>query len=101
MLVPAGIVVHDPVVLADTLMMPRRTSPGALDELGAPTEAADLTGPTPGLAVELRCKRSDRRAGPDDGAPRGSAVHLTALVVSPTRPGAVVKASAAAGYPTG
>ena len=55
-LVPAGIVVHDPVVLADTLMLPRRTIAGVvLDDLGAARQtAADLTGPTPGLAVEIR-----------------------------------------------
>ena len=103
MLVPAGIVVHDPVVLADTLMLPRRTVVGvALDDLGAATRtAADLTGPTPGLAVEIRLgEPATAVLAPTQAHRDGRTVHLTALVVSPTRPGAVVKEAGAAGYPT-
>lgn len=103
-LVPAGIVVHDPVVLADTLMMPRRTITGVLlDELGVASQtAADLTGPTPGLAVEIRlAELTTAVLAPTTAHGEGRTIHLTALVVSPTRPGAVVKATAAAGYPTG
>ncbi len=72
-LVPAGIVVHDPVVLADTLMLPRRiVATVALDDRHTPTHAADLTGPTPGLGRGADAARGgDRRAGSDAGAPRG------------------------------
>ncbi|MGH9272117.1 MAG: hypothetical protein ACRDZ2_12680, partial [Ilumatobacteraceae bacterium] len=55
-LVPAGLVVHDPVVLDETLMVPRRRIVAvAASELGPGTAATaiDLTGPTPGLAVEV------------------------------------------------
>ena len=101
-LVPAGIVVHDPVVLADTLMLPKRSIVGvALDDLGAATQtAADLTGPTPGLAVEIRLgEPATAVLAPTQAHRDGRTIHLTALVVSPTRPGAVVKDAAAAGYP--
>ncbi len=101
-LVPAGIVVHDPVVLADTLMLPRRSIVAvALDDLGAATQtAADLTGPTPGLAVEIRLGEAVTAVlAPTPAHRDGRTIHLTALVVSPTRPGAVVKAAAKAGYP--
>ena len=103
-LVPAGLVVHDPVVLADTLMMPRRTIAGVgLDDLGAASQtAADLTGPTPGLAVEIRLAQPvDVLLAPTSTHGDVTKIHATALVVSPTRPGAVVRAMAGAGYPTG
>lgn len=103
-LVPAGLVVHDPVVLADTLMMPRRTITGVgLDELGTATQtAADLTGPTPGLAVEIRfAQLATAVLAPSSAHGEGRTIHVAAIVVSPTRPGAVVRAVAAAGYPAG
>jgi hypothetical protein len=102
--VPAGLVVHDPVVLADTLMLPRRTVARiSLDDVGGATfTGADLTGPTPGLAVEIRLAESTTAVLAPSAARRsGGTIHLTALVVSPTRPGAVVKEAAKAGYPTG
>lgn len=92
-LVPAGVVVHDPVVLNDTLMMPARTVTSiALDDRGVARQtAADLTGPTPGLAVEITLTEPTTAvlaASPRN--PTGTAIHLSALVVSPTRPGAVI-----------
>ena len=95
-LVPAGVVVHDPVVLNDTLMMPSRTIVSVtLDELGIASQtAADLTGPTPGLGVEITLAESTSvvfAATPSN--PTGRVIHLTALVVSPTRPGSVIRAA--------
>ncbi|MFZ9630307.1 MAG: hypothetical protein ACO3C1_13275, partial [Ilumatobacteraceae bacterium] len=51
-LVPAGLVVHDPVVLGETLMVLR---PNVVGARLAPSDtgAADLTGPAPGFAVEV------------------------------------------------
>lgn len=100
-LVPAGVVVHDPVVLNDTLMMLSRTIVSvSLDEPGIASQtAADLTGPTPGLGVEITLAESTLAvfaATPSD--PTGRAIHLTALVVSPTRPGSVIRAARARGY---
>jgi hypothetical protein len=102
-LVPAGIVVHDPVVLADTLMLPRRiVATVALDDRHTPTQAADLTGPTPGLAVELTLQAAATALlAPTPLRREGTPVRAFAFVVSPTRPGAAVTAIRDAGYGTG
>jgi hypothetical protein len=102
-LVPAGIVVHDPVVLTETLMLPRRIIAGvALDDRGdAARTAADLTGPTPGLVVEIELTEPTTAVlAPTTGHRDGMTIHATALVVSPTRPGSAVKSASAAGYAT-
>jgi hypothetical protein len=100
-LVPAGIVVHDPVVLTETLMLPRRMIAGvALDVLDDAAEtAADLTGPTPGLGVEIELTEPTTAVlAPTARHRDGRTIHATALVVSPTRPGSAVKAATASGY---
>ncbi len=92
--VPAGVVVHDPVVLDETLMVPRRRIVAvAPNELGPGTAAgaADLTGPTPGLAVEIvldEPARATLARRPGEG--RGRPITASALLVSPTRPGAAI-----------
>jgi hypothetical protein len=102
-LVPAGIVVHDPVVLTETLMLPRRTVTRVLleDLANATQSATDLTGPAPGLAVEIELAEPTTAVlAPTTGHRDGMTIRGAALVVSPTRPGSVVKAAAAAGYST-
>jgi hypothetical protein len=101
--VPAGLVVHDAVVLGDTLMLPRAQIRSiGLAALGdGVTDAADLTGPTPGLAVEIRLGETTtavlaRRPGETQGRP----VRLQALLVSPSRPGAMLAEARFRGYPT-
>jgi hypothetical protein len=101
--VPAGLVVHDPVVLGDTLMIPRpQVRSIALAELGADApEVADLTGPTPGLAVEIRLYEPTTAVlAPRPGDTHGRAIRLDALLVSPSRPGAVLAEARFRGYPT-
>ena len=92
--VPAGLVVHDPVVLADALMLPRRTVAAVeANELGHGTAATavDLTGPTPGLAVEIRLRQPVTAVlARRPTEPRGTPVQCAAVLVSPTRPGAVL-----------
>jgi hypothetical protein len=100
-IVPAGVVVHDPVVLNDTLMIPSRTvASAALDEQGAASQtAADLTGPTPGLRVEIVLTEPTTAVfAATPASPTGRAIHLRALVISPTRPGSVIRALRARGY---
>ncbi len=98
-LVPAGVVLHDPVVLADTF--PLRT--GQLDHLTlapADTQAADLTGPASGYAVEVATTESVTTVfafTPAD--PNGRAIHLTAFLIAPSRPGAVLRAAQRRGLP--
>lgn len=92
--VPAGLVVHDPVVLDETLMLPRRRIVAvAPNELGPGTAAgaADLTGPTPGLAVEIvLADPANATLARRPGEGRGRPIAASALLVSPTRPGAVI-----------
>ncbi len=92
--VPAGLVVHDPVVLDETLMLPRRRIVAVTpNDLGAGTAAgaADLTGPTPGLAVEIVLDEpATATLARRPGEGRGRPITASTLLVSPTRPGAVI-----------
>src|SRR4051794_4822972 len=92
-LVPAGLVVHDPVVLGETLMVPRSDIDG-IDLALADTAAADFTGPAAGHAVEISMtSMTDALLAPTKKAPRGTALHVRSFIVAPTRPGAVLRAS--------
>ncbi len=92
--VPAGVVVHDPVGLTDNLLLPRALLARiALAPVG--TGAADLTLGAPGLALEITSHElvtvvlaADRRH------PQGRALHAQAVLVAPSRPGAVLAACA-------
>ncbi|MET0144132.1 MAG: hypothetical protein ABW328_05015 [Ilumatobacteraceae bacterium] len=94
--VPAGLVVHDPVVLAETVMLPRRQ----IEAIGVVAAhdrvtALDLTGPTPGVAVEIELVEAATAVlAPRAATPKGTAIHTTALLVAPTRPGAVLREAA-------
>ena len=92
--VPAGLVVHDPVVLGETLMLSRRQLAGLGLTTISPSaahSAADLTGPTAGTGLEVTLTESVTALfAPRPGMPQGKAIHLTAFVVAPSRPGAVL-----------
>ncbi len=98
-LVPAGLVVHDPVVLADTLML--RTDQIALIRLApADTAAADLTGPASGYALEIRVTETVSAVFAfTPREPDGRAIHMTAFLVSPSRPGEALREAAARRLP--
>lgn len=100
-LVPAGVVVHDHVVLADTVMIAARNMRG-MSLAFADTEAADLTGPAPGHAVELSFGDAETVvfAGTRTN-PAGRAIHATAVLVAPTRPGRLIAAAGARGLTVG
>jgi hypothetical protein len=100
-LVPAGMVLHDPVVLADTLML-KRSQVAGVRLAPADTVAADLTGPATGHAIEVSVRESVTAifAGTRD-RPEGRAIHLTAFLASPTRPGAALRAVDARRLPVG
>lgn len=97
--VPAGLVVHDQLVLAETLLVQRST----LTRVGLAltgTEAADLTGPSGGHAVEIAVRDAvkitfapTRR----DGSTR--AIHARSFLVAPTRPGRVLADAAGRNLP--
>jgi len=85
--VPAGIVVHDPLVLNETLMMRHRDLTGVV-LASADTGAADLTGPAGGTAIEITVRESTTVLIADGrNNPRGRAIHARAVLVAPTRPG--------------
>ena len=100
-LVPAGIVLHDPVVLADTLSL-RTNQVRRMRLAPEATEAADLTGPASGYAVEIETIGTVTALfafTPKE--PNGRAIHLTAFLVSPSRPGQALAAAAARRLPVG
>ena len=91
-LVPAGVVVHDPLVLMETAMWRSHVVSGAALAPAA-TEAADLTGPATGPALEISLHSSETvvlAAGRK--TPEGRAIHLTAALIAPSRPGAALEA---------
>ena len=92
-LVPAGFVVHDHVVLAETVMF--RTAVITRVRLAlADTQAADFTGPAGGHAVEVTLSETNTvvLAGTRD-KPNGVALHVLAFLVAPTRPGRLLGAA--------
>jgi hypothetical protein len=95
--VPAGLVVHDPVVLGETLMVPAANVTGVrLVKVGPdrPMVAADLTGPTAAVGVEVTlAEAATALFPPRPGLPKGRAVHVLAFIVAPSRPGAVLAAA--------
>lgn len=93
--VPAGLVVRDPLLLADTFMVPS-SAVAHVTLAEADTEAADVTGNALGYAVEIGLRDFDKIVlAPDRQNPGGRALHVRALLVSPTRPGRAIAAWAA------
>jgi len=89
--VPAGLVVHDALALADPVLLRRQTiATVTLAEAG--TEAYDLTSRALGLALEVRLTEPSLL---QLGGRAGGAVHALSLLVAPTRPGAVLREAAA------
>jgi hypothetical protein len=100
-LVPAGVVVHDHIALAETLML-RRSLIAAVGLALADTDAADLTGGTPGHALEFRTGEPiTALLGAAAGDRAGTAIHLTGFLVAPTRPGQVLAAATRRRLPVG
>ena len=99
LLVPAGLVVHDPVVLADTLMV-RTDQILGIGLARADTEAADLTGPASGYAVQVDTGETVSTVfafTPQD--PNGKAIHMTGFLIAPSRPGAALRRANERGLP--
>jgi hypothetical protein len=86
-IVPAGVVVHDHLVLGETLMVKRHNLASAGLALEG-TEAADLTGPAAGNAVEVVVREMVLAVFPSTAEhPTGRAIHVQSFLVSPSRPG--------------
>ena len=98
-LVPAGVVIHDPVVLADTFPL-HTAQVASIGLASADTEAADLTGPASGYAVEVATTESVTTVFAFTPAePNGKAIHLRSFLIAPSRPGHALRSAHARGLP--
>lgn len=99
--VPVGLVVHDPMMLTENALF-RSAQLAAVHLAPADTEAADLTGGTAGVVVEIVLHQLDTivKTGTRDN-PTGTALHVLSILVSPTRPGKALQAAAARRIPVG
>jgi hypothetical protein len=88
-LVPAGLVLKDHVVLADPMLF-RRADIDRLGAAPAGTDAVDLTAGAFGLAVELRLRASQQVVREIAGA-LPEPVVVDAVLFTPTRPGRLVR----------
>jgi hypothetical protein len=97
--VPAGLVVHDHLVLAETLLVQKR----ALVRVGLAlqgTEAADITGPSGGHRVEIVVRDALKIAfAPSRRGTVGRAIHARSFLIAPTRPGQALTAASDRGLP--
>jgi hypothetical protein len=102
--VPAGVVIHDPLTLADPTLFQKPTIARIGPALAEPAgDRADLTAGALGLAVEMRF------AGPTDvfviskpgRRPTAETVTIDALAISPSRAAAVLKDAQSRGYAVG
>ena len=88
--VPAGLVLHDPMTLADPVLFPKLQIAG-IDAADASTTALDLTQRSPGMAVELVLKETAKLVLTKPGERVGPTVDADRLLFTPTRPGAVLR----------
>ena len=96
--VPAGLVLHDPMTLADPVLFRRQTI-GRLGPAAADTDALDLTQRSPGIALELRSKEDVQLTLTRPGRAVGENRTTTKLLFTPTRPGAVLEAARERRFP--
>ncbi|HEX2698916.1 MAG TPA: hypothetical protein VHM89_01775 [Acidimicrobiales bacterium] len=96
--VPAGVVLHDPIALADPVLF-RRQLIVSLGPADAATPALDLTQTAPGLALELALSEEVPILRAKPGKRLGEAASPSRLLVTPTRPGAVLREAVERGVP--
>jgi hypothetical protein len=98
-LVPAGAVIHDQMVLTETVMFRMNEVAGA-GLAPAGTEAADLTGNALGGAVEVRLRDTGTVVlSPTKDHPNGRALHVKSFLISPSRPGQAIAETRRRGLP--
>jgi hypothetical protein len=93
--VPAGVVVHDPLGLGDPVLLVRARVQ-SFGPAPADSDATDLTMAAPGLALEIGLAQKTemvQRLGRSGSRP----LVTSALLVTPTRPGAAVAIAAERG----
>lgn len=87
--VPTGLVVHDPLTLLDPVLL-RRNRMASLGPAPADTDARDLTGGAPGLALEVRFTEPVELLPAARRGATAELVEVPAVLVTPARPGRVV-----------
>jgi hypothetical protein len=95
-LVPAGLVVHDPLTLADAVLFARRTI-ASIAPAAEHNPALDLTGAALGLAVQITFTEPQEVSVPSPQGRRHppDTVAVAALLCTPTRPAHLFDAAAA------
>jgi hypothetical protein len=96
--VPAGLVLHDPLSLADPVLFQRRTIE-TLRAAPAGTDSLDLTQRAAGLPVELILLEKVPLVLVKPGDRFGESGSSARLLFTPTRPGAVLADAAARRLP--
>jgi hypothetical protein len=89
--VPAGVVLHDPVVLFDPTLFRRQDITAFRPATAADTGSYDLSQRAPGLGVQLELDELTTITLLKPGRREGVAIHATGLRFTPTRPGAVLE----------
>ncbi len=98
--VPAGLVLHDPLALADPVLF-RRQIIEVLRPARADTDSLDLTQRAPGLALELVLTEKVPMMLMRPGSRVGESGSTARLLFTPTRPGQVLQEAATRRIPTG
>ena len=88
-LVPGGVVVHDPLTLGDPVLLPKES---LVSVVPAPsdTDATDLTQRASGLAVEIRLAEPGEFVLLRPGRNEGEIVTTAAVLVTPSRPAELI-----------
>ena len=89
--VPAGVVLHDPVVLFDPTLFRRQDITAFRPATAADTGSYDLSQRAPGLGIQLELAEMTTVTLLKPGRREGVAIHATGLRFTPTRPGAVIE----------
>jgi hypothetical protein len=89
--VPAGVVLHDPVVLFDPTLFRRQDITAFRPATAADTGSYDLSQRAPGLGIQLELAEMTTVTLLKPGRREGVAIHATGLRFTPTRPGAVLE----------
>jgi hypothetical protein len=85
--------------MGETLMVPKANLEVARLAL-ADTQAADLTGPAAGVALDIAVREMVLAVfAPTRTQPKGRAIHVQSFLVAPSRPGRALQALSAAGLP--
>jgi hypothetical protein len=89
--VPAGVVLHDPVVLFDPTLFRRQYNTAFRPATADDTGSYDLSQRAPGLGIQMELDEMTTVTLLKPGKREGVAIHATGVRFTPTRPGAVIE----------